>query len=190
MLKKITMVIVAILSFTSNACITTQEIENSNTLYSYQNKVYDITGYSHPGGKSTLKKAVGIDIEDMIKKSYKFHLKSKDFQKDLDDTYKDDLCIPLTTIPTTTLTTIPTTTIPTTTLRTILTNPTSQIFHTNQTTSSTNQTTVRPTNQTTTSIIQFTEPTTTLKSTVNSVSTNYVVYINLIVIGMCIFLNR
>ena len=69
-----------------NQCFTSSDVSNSDKLFSYKGKIYDITGYSHPGGNSDLKKTIGDDLELYVNDNdYDFHLTSNDFTKDLKD---------------------------------------------------------------------------------------------------------
>lgn len=97
-------------------CFEKVDVVNSNNLFFYQNNVYDITGYDHPGGLKKLQQTIGQDLENYVTKSaYDFHLTSKSFKKDLSDIYVGilkDSCstspnAPPTTSPNTTLTTLP-----------------------------------------------------------------------------------
>ena len=64
------------INFTNSQCLSKNDIFNSDKLFLYENKVYDITGYSHPGGKSTLLLTVGQDLAPFLQsKAYDFHLK-------------------------------------------------------------------------------------------------------------------
>jgi hypothetical protein len=112
-------------------CFTNYDIINSNVLFTYKNNVYDITGFSHPGGKSNLKKTIGKDLEPFIKNpKYKFHLNKDEFYKDLEKIYIGTLCNTTTptNIVTNTTTTIPSNIITNTTTPTnIVTNTTTTI---------------------------------------------------------------
>ena len=97
-------------------CFISSDITNSSKLFSYKGKVYDITGYSHPGGKSDLLKTVGEQLETYVNtNNYDFHLSSSKFKSDLTNMYVGDLVDNCTT---TTETPIITTTITSTTDKT------------------------------------------------------------------------
>jgi len=76
-------------------CFTNSDVINSGKLFTYKDKVYDITGYNHPGGRSTLLKCVGQDLSDFFNSdsntSLNFHLRSRPFDRDLKDMYVGDL---------------------------------------------------------------------------------------------------
>jgi hypothetical protein len=92
MFKLSSFIILFLTTNTYGKCFTTSDITNSSKLFSYKGKVYDITGYSHPGGSSTLKKTIGKPLEDYVNENdYSFHLTSNSFKKDLVDMYIGDL---------------------------------------------------------------------------------------------------
>ena len=69
-------------------CFTTTDIFNSDNLFSYKGKVYDITNYSHPGGQKTLKMTIGQPLEPFVNMNkYDFHLNSNKFTNDLKNMY-------------------------------------------------------------------------------------------------------
>ena len=69
-------------------CFTTTDIFNSDNLFSYKGKVYDITNYSHPGGQNTLKMTIGQPLEQFVNMNkYDFHLNSNKFTNDLKNMY-------------------------------------------------------------------------------------------------------
>ena len=107
-----------IYSIFATNCYTSNDILNSNKLFSYKNNVYDITGYNHPGGKSDLLKTISIDASVFFNQSkYKFHEVSSKVKNDLKQLFVGQLrdnCTDFTSIKTTTITTTRTTTIPTT----------------------------------------------------------------------------
>jgi len=137
-------------------CFTPIDVSNSSKLFSYKGKVYDITGYSHPGGSSTLKKTIGKPLEDYVNENdYRFHLSSNSFKKDMIDMYVGVLSDNCTTNGTTTTTTDkPTTTIGGETTMTTTDEPTMT------TTYEPTTTVVTTTNSTTTTTV----PTTTTLS--------------------------
>ena len=62
-------------------------------LVSYQNKVYNIKNYKHPGGQDTLILSVGKPLEDFFNlNNYKFHITSNLVKKDLETLYIGNLC--------------------------------------------------------------------------------------------------
>ena len=71
-------------------CISQQDI-NNNQYTTYQNKVYDISNYQHPGGQPLLFKAKGKTLEEFFnKEQYKFHIKDVQTKKDLESIYIGD----------------------------------------------------------------------------------------------------
>ena len=153
MFKLLSFIILFLTTNTYAKCFTETDITNSSKLFSYKGKVYDITGYSHPGGSSTLKKTIGKPLEDYVNENdYSFHLTSNSFKKDLVDMYIGDNCTttePTTTIETETTSTSPTVsptiTEPTTTVSTTITEPTTTVSTTqnfNTTTAPTTTTTM------------------------------------------------
>lgn len=73
-------------------CILQQDI-NNNQYTTYQNKVYDISKYQHPGGQTLLFKAKGKTLEEFFyKDQYKFHIKDAQTIKDLESIYIGDVC--------------------------------------------------------------------------------------------------
>jgi len=89
----------------ADACFTKYQIDGSDKLFTYKGKVYDTTGYKHPGGQNDIKKLVGNDLSDFVNSnSESFHLDSSRFYKQLDDMYIGELqnsCSPTTDSPTT-----------------------------------------------------------------------------------------
>ena len=59
-------------------------------LVSYQNKVYNIDNYAHPGGQATLLLSKGGQLEDFFNK-YKFHINNPLVNRDLNNLYVGDL---------------------------------------------------------------------------------------------------
>lgn len=81
------------INFTNSQCLSKNDIFNSDKLFLYENKVYDITGYSHPGGKSTLLLTVGQDLAPFLQsKAYDFHLKKNSFFSDLSKMFVANIC--------------------------------------------------------------------------------------------------
>ena len=127
MFKKIIFKIFNFVIITSaQKCFVRTNIINSQTLFTYQGNVYDITNYSHPGGKNTLLLAVGNSLETFVQQpKYAFHLTSNKFTNDLSRLFvgvlKDNCVIvpptvqPTFVVPTTVQPTfvVPTTTQPT-----------------------------------------------------------------------------
>lgn len=75
----------------SQNCYTPTDVFNKN-LVSYQNKVYDIKNYIHPGGQRNLLLSVGKPLEEFFNMDeYKFHIKSDLVVKDLHSTYIGNL---------------------------------------------------------------------------------------------------
>ena len=67
----------------TNNCYTSNDVQN-NGYVSYNNKVYDIDNYIHPGGQDTLLLAKGKPLEDFFKQpQYQFHISSTFVQNDL-----------------------------------------------------------------------------------------------------------
>jgi predicted ferric reductase len=72
-------------------CYTPVDVSNKG-LVSYQNKVYDIKDYIHPGGQDTLNLAIGKPLETFFNMpNYRFHINSKATERDLKDHYVGDL---------------------------------------------------------------------------------------------------
>ena len=88
-----TILLLSFFIFKCNAvCFNLDTINTSKSLFTYNNNVYDITNYKHPGG-SIIKKTIGTDLNTfLLIKKYKFHLKSKDFYKDLDKILVGNIC--------------------------------------------------------------------------------------------------
>ena len=148
MIKKLIICFISIIGIvTSQKCFINSDITNSQKLFTYAENVYDITGYSHPGGSTTLKKTVGDKLEDYVTlPKYDFHLTSNKFKSDLKKMYVGvlkDTCTQ-----TTTQETNPTTE---------ETNPKTQ--DTTQEINPTTQTTTQETNPTTEDTTQDTNPT-------------------------------
>lgn len=75
----------------SQNCYTQNDIIK-NDFVSYENKVYDIKNYIHPGGQRTLFLSSGKDLEQFfIMDQYKFHIGSSFVKKDLEKIYIGDL---------------------------------------------------------------------------------------------------
>jgi len=90
MIPKILLFISIILFDSVNAqkCFTNSDIINSKSLFTYKGGVYDITGYNHPAGSSTLKQTVGLPLEDFVNlPRYDFHLTSNSFKNDMKKMY-------------------------------------------------------------------------------------------------------
>jgi len=157
MFKLSSFIILFLTTNTYAKCFTETDITNSSKLFSYKGKVYDITGYSHPGGSSTLKKTIGKPLEDYVNENdYSFHLTSNSFKKDLVDMYIGDNCTTTEPTPTTTSTsdsTITSSSVSTSTI-TETTEPT--------TTEITEQTTSTSVSTTTAQNFTTTAPTTTM----------------------------
>jgi hypothetical protein len=84
MRKIIFLLFTAISSVFGSNCYTQNDVLNSDNLFSYENNVYDITGYKHPSGKTDLLKTVSVDASIFFEQSkYKFHKKSSRVSKDL-----------------------------------------------------------------------------------------------------------
>jgi hypothetical protein len=70
----------------ADTCYTKNDVVNSKTLFTYQGNVYDITGYKHPAGKSTLLKPVGGALEEWLDlPKYDFHYSKNSFKNDMKD---------------------------------------------------------------------------------------------------------
>ena len=70
-----------------------QFILNDKRLVSYQNKVYNITNYKHPGGQATLLLSGGKPLENYFNMNeYKFHITSNLVKKDLETLYIGNIC--------------------------------------------------------------------------------------------------
>ena len=68
-------------------CYTPLDVMNKG-LVSYQNKVYDIKNYIHPGGQDTLFLSTGKPLEDFFNMDrYNFHINSPLVTKDLENIY-------------------------------------------------------------------------------------------------------
>ena len=135
-MRNVFLLFFSISSVFGNNCFTQNDVLNSNKLFSYKNNVYDITGYSHPSGKSDLLKTVSNDLSVFfIQSKYKFHVGrsnvNNDLKKMLVGSLKDT-CADFTTLTTTTnlpteistVKTKKTSTVNSTTVMTITTNPT------------------------------------------------------------------
>ena len=85
MFKKIIFQIFNFLIITSSQkCFERTDIINSQTLFTYQGNVYDITNYNHPGGKNNLLLVVGKSLETFVQQpKYDFHLTYTKFTNDL-----------------------------------------------------------------------------------------------------------
>ena len=155
----------------ADKCFEKIEVINSDKLFFYQDKVYDITGYNHPGGSTTLKKTIGEDLENYVTQpDYDFHLTSSSFKKDLLDMYVGvlkDTCETSTSIPTS----IPTST----TTSTSIPITTNNCVCTTSTTSTTSPTSTTSTTKIPTTTIPITTRTipTTAPSTNCSLVYNY-----------------
>jgi len=78
------------LSFSQN-CYTPKDLSNKG-LVSYQNKVYDIKNYVHPGGQDFLLLSVGKPLEEYFNMNkYSFHIASNQVAKDLQQLYIGNL---------------------------------------------------------------------------------------------------
>ena len=74
-------------------CYTPLDVMNKG-LVSYQNKVYDIENYIHPGDQDTLFLSAGKPLEDFFNMDrYNFHINSPLVMKDLENIYIGDLYI-------------------------------------------------------------------------------------------------
>ena len=75
----------------SQTCYTPYDIIQKN-LVSYQNKVYDISKYNHPGGKELLLLSVGKPLEEYFNTDrYYFHITSSQVRRDLENLYVGNL---------------------------------------------------------------------------------------------------
>ncbi len=89
-------------------CISQNVVDNSDTLFVYNNHVYEAANYEHPAGKKFIDKLlVHKDLNEFIDMSkYKFHLQKNNFFNDLEKMYVNKLCTTqLTTLPITFTTT-------------------------------------------------------------------------------------
>lgn len=78
------------LSFSQN-CYTAKDLSNKGFV-SYQNKVYDIKNYVHPGGQDLLLLSLGKPLEEYFNMNkYRFHVASNQVAKDLQRLYTGDL---------------------------------------------------------------------------------------------------
>jgi hypothetical protein len=76
----------------ATTCFTQNQIQGSDILFTYKGKVYDTTGYRHPGGQNDIKKLVGHDLSEFVNsKSESFHLDSSRFYSQLNDMYVGNL---------------------------------------------------------------------------------------------------
>lgn len=161
MFKLSSFIILFLTTNTYAKCFTDTDVTNSSKLFSYKGKVYDITGYSHPGGSSTLKKTIGKPLEDYVNENdYSFHLRSNSFKKDLVDMYVGDNCT--TNATTTTIETETTSTSPT--VSTTITEPTTTVLTTTTEPTTTEPTTTVSTTQNFTTTVPTTTTTMTLLS--------------------------
>ena len=105
MLKTLIFLSMYLVATFADTCFTKEQIVGSNKLFTYKGKVYDTTGYKHPGGQNDIKKLVGNDLSDFVNsKLESFHLDSSRFYKQLDDMYigeLQNLCPSTTDTPTT-----------------------------------------------------------------------------------------
>lgn len=85
MIKRILITVFNIITFVSSQrCFVMTDITNSQSLFTYQGNVYDITNYNHPGGRNTLLQVVGTALEPFLQQPrYNFHLTSNRFRNDL-----------------------------------------------------------------------------------------------------------
>lgn len=78
------------LSFSQN-CYTPKDLSNKGFV-SYQNKVYDIKNYVHPGGQDLLLLSLGKPLEEYFNMNkYRFHVESNQVAKDLRRLYTGNL---------------------------------------------------------------------------------------------------
>ena len=140
MLKTLIFLSMYLVATFADTCFTKDQIDGSNKLFTYKGKVYDTTGYKHPGGQNDIKKLVGNDLSDFVNsKLESFHLDSSRFYKQLDDMYVGELqnsCPSTTESPTTDTPTTDTSTTDTSTTDTSTTSSSTE-FPTTSTTSST-----------------------------------------------------
>jgi hypothetical protein len=171
MFKTLVLLTTYLVTSFATTCFTQNQIQGSDILYTYKGKVYDSTGYRHPGGQNDIKKLVGYDLSEFVNsKSESFHLDSSRFYSQLDDMYIGYLQSTCpdnpTTIPSveTTTTTIPSVEITTTTIPSVETTTTTiPSVETTTTTIPSVETTMTtiPSVETTTTTIPSVETTTT-----------------------------
>ncbi len=153
-------------------CFNSEQILNSNSLFTYKNGVYDIADYQHPGGNKELLKTVGMSLETyVLTPKYDFHLNSTKFTNKLNDLYVGTFCNNSSTptptpTPTSTLTSTPTSTL----TSTLTSTPTSKSTSILETPSSSTKKKTKPTTKTnSTSSTTFT--TSSSESSTSSTST-------------------
>ena len=77
--------------FSYQNCYTPTDVSNKG-LVSYDNKVYDIQNYIHPGGQEILYQSIGKPLEEFFyMDQYKFHITSNLVVEQLKDIYVGDL---------------------------------------------------------------------------------------------------
>lgn len=84
-------------------CFSVEEIKSSNSLFIYNESVYDLADYNnHPGGDSSLNGLPGNMLSDFVNNNkYSFHLDSDTFYSDLVKIFKGKICVDTTPLPTT-----------------------------------------------------------------------------------------
>ena len=91
MFKIITKLLYIISFVFSQNCYTQNDVFK-NGLVSYQNKVYDIQNYIHPGGQRALLLSKGKQLEEFFNMNeYKFHINSQLVNKHLENIYVGNL---------------------------------------------------------------------------------------------------
>ena len=87
MFKIFTLIMILVNTVISKNCFTQEDIFNKG-LVSYENKVYDIDNYIHPGGMRTLLLSKGKSLEEFFnQQEYSFHKISDIVVKDLEKIY-------------------------------------------------------------------------------------------------------
>jgi len=86
-MKKIILSLFFITYTYAQRCFINTDIINSQTLFSYQGNVYDITNFNHPGG-NIIRQTIGNPLENYVNpQKYAFHLNSNRFRNELANIY-------------------------------------------------------------------------------------------------------
>lgn len=174
MFKTLVLLTTYLVTTFATTCFTQNQIQDSDILFTYKGKVYDTTGYRHPGGQNDIKRLVGHDLSEFVNSnSESFHLNSSRFYNQLNDMYVGNL---QSTCPGITTTTIPSVETTTTTIPSVET--TTSVIPSAGTTTSV-ETTI-PSTETTTSVetTTFVETTTTIIPSTETTTTDIIPIIN------------
>jgi hypothetical protein len=84
--------------FGQQQCFSLQDVQSSKSLFVYNNNVYDLTNYNHPGGQASLNPLRGNMLSNFVNQNnYSFHLFSNKFYSDLGKMLKGKICVSTTT---------------------------------------------------------------------------------------------